>query len=32
MGTVMKAAQAKLVGQNADGKTVSEVVKSKLAG
>jgi uncharacterized protein len=31
MGTVMKAAQAKLVGQNADGKTVSEVVKAKLA-
>jgi uncharacterized protein YqeY len=30
MGTVMKAAQAKLVGQNADGKTVSEVVKAKL--
>ena len=32
MGTVMKAAQAKLAGQNADGKTVSEVVKTKLAG
>jgi uncharacterized protein YqeY len=31
MGTVMKAAQAKLAGQNADGKTVSEVVKAKLA-
>jgi uncharacterized protein YqeY len=31
MGTVMKAAQARLAGQNADGKTVSEVVKAKLA-
>ena len=30
MGAVMKAAQAKLVGRNADGRTVSEVVKSKL--
>ena len=30
MGAVMKAAQAKLGGKNADGKTVSEVVKAKL--
>ena len=30
MGAVMKAAQARLVGRNADGRTVSEVVKSKL--
>lgn len=30
MGAVMKAAQARLAGRNADGKTVSEVVKSKL--
>lgn len=30
MGTVMKAAQAKLAGKNADGKTVSETVKTKL--
>jgi uncharacterized protein len=30
MGAVMKAALAKLAGKNADGKTVSEVVKSKL--
>lgn len=30
MGTVMKAAQAKLAGKNADGKTVSEAVKTKL--
>ncbi len=30
MGAVMKAAQAKLAGRNADGRTVSEVVKSKL--
>jgi uncharacterized protein len=32
MGKVMKAAQAGLAGQNADGRTISEVVKSKLAG
>src|ERR687894_2358150 len=30
MGAVMKAALARLAGRNADGKTVSEVVKSKL--
>jgi uncharacterized protein YqeY len=30
MGAVMKAALARLSGRNADGKTVSEVVKSKL--
>ena len=30
MGRVMKAAQASLTGKNADGRTVSEVVKSKL--
>ncbi len=30
MGVVMKAAQAKLVGRNADGRTVSEIVKAKL--
>ncbi|HJP95175.1 MAG TPA: GatB/YqeY domain-containing protein [Pyrinomonadaceae bacterium] len=30
MGQVMKAAQAALAGKNADGRTVSEVVKSKL--
>ena len=32
MGKVMKAAQAALAGKNADGKQVSEIVKSKLAG
>lgn len=32
MGIVMKAAQASLAGKNADGRTVSEVVKAKLAG
>jgi uncharacterized protein YqeY len=32
MGRVMKAALAKLVGQNADGKMVSDAVKRKLAG
>jgi uncharacterized protein len=32
MGRVMKAAQANLAGQNADGKTVSEMVKAKLGG
>jgi uncharacterized protein len=31
MGKVMKAAQAALVGKNADGRLVSEVVKSKLS-
>jgi uncharacterized protein YqeY len=31
MGAVMKAAQAKLVGRNADGKTVSELVKAALS-
>ena len=30
MGAVMKAALARLAGKNADGRTVSEVVKSKL--
>ena len=30
MGTVMKAAQAKLTGKTADGKLVSETVKAKL--
>lgn len=32
MGRVMKAAQAQLAGKNADGRTVSELVKAKLAG
>jgi uncharacterized protein len=32
MGKVMKAAQAKLAGKNADGRTVSEIVKAKLNG
>ena len=31
MGKVMKAAQAALAGKNADGRVVSEVVKTKLA-
>lgn len=31
MGAVMRAAQAKLAGRNADGRTVSEMVKEKLA-
>ena len=31
MGKVMKAVQAALAGKNADGRTVSETVKSKLA-
>ena len=31
MGAVMKAAMAKLAGKNADGKAVSETVKTKLA-
>lgn len=30
-GAVMKAAQAKLAGKSADGKTVSETVKAKLS-
>jgi uncharacterized protein YqeY len=30
MGTVMKAAQAKLAGKSADGKLISEMVKAKL--
>lgn len=32
MGKVMKSAQEKLAGQNADGRTISEIVKGKLAG
>jgi uncharacterized protein len=32
MGTVMKAAQAKLSGKSADGRAVSAAVKSKLQG
>ena len=32
MGAVMKAAQARLAGRNADGRTVSEIVKAKLNG
>jgi uncharacterized protein YqeY len=32
MGKVMKAAQSKLAGKNADGRTVSEIVKSRLGG
>ena len=31
MGKVMKAAQAQLAGKNADGRTLSEIVKSKLS-
>lgn len=31
MGAVMKAAQAKLAGRSADGRTVSEIVKLKLS-
>ena len=31
MGKVMKAAQAKLAGQNADGRAVTEAVKAKLS-
>ena len=31
MGKVMKAAQAALAGKNADGRTVSETVKTKLS-
>lgn len=30
MGKVMKAAQAALAGKNADGRTISEIVKAKL--
>ncbi len=30
MGKVMKAAQAVLAGKNADGRTISEIVKAKL--
>jgi uncharacterized protein YqeY len=32
MGKVMKAAQVTLAGKNADGRTVSEIVKAKLTG
>lgn len=32
MGKVMKATQAALAGKNADGRTVSEIVKMKLGG
>jgi len=32
MGKVMKAAQVGLAGKNADGRVVSEIVKSKLGG
>ena len=32
MGKVMKAAQAALAGKNADGRTISEIVKTKLTG
>ena len=32
MGGVMKAVQTALAGKNADGRTISEVVKSKLTG
>ncbi len=32
MGKVMKAAQAVLAGKNANGRTVSEIVKAKLGG
>ena len=32
MGAVMKAAQARLAGRSADGRTVSEIVKLKLGG
>jgi len=31
MGKVMKAAQAALAGKNADGRVVSEIVKSRLS-
>jgi uncharacterized protein YqeY len=32
MGKVMKAAQTALTGKNADGRTLSEIVKAKLGG
>ncbi len=32
MGRVMKAVQVTLAGKNADGRTVSEIVKAKLGG
>ena len=32
MGRVMKTVQAALAGKNADGRTISEVVKAKLGG
>jgi uncharacterized protein YqeY len=32
MGKVMKSAQTALAGKNADGRTVSEIVKAKLGG
>ena len=32
MGKVMKATQAALAGKNADGRTISEIVKAKLGG
>jgi hypothetical protein len=32
MGTVMKAAQARLSGKTVDGRKVSDIVKAKLAG
>jgi len=32
MGAVMKAAMTRLAGKNADGRMVSETVKSKLGG
>lgn len=32
MGRVMKAVQERLAGKNADGRTVSEIVKAKLGG
>ncbi len=32
MGKVMKTVQAALAGKNADGRTVSEIVKAKLGG
>lgn len=31
MGAVMKAAQTRLAGRSADGRTISEIVKAKLA-
>jgi uncharacterized protein YqeY len=32
MGKVMKSVQAALAGKNADGRTISEIVKAKLSG